>query len=416
MPEPARIPRRPAARKGRRSLTPPFAIAIVAATLGTPAAAQVPLPTGGTAPGDVPANAAPAASATAPAPSHPVAQVVTCRTACAGIARATPGSTVRVSGDGMSGATTITFLGGKGPRDDISMAASPVGSTAVEATVPRKARSGALRVAAGKQKSLPTKSRLTVVRAGTRAAGGSAVETQVETPRVLPDPTHHASIAVFVRGAPASVAVDVVQAASGQTVFHAELAAAPAGTVQSVAWDGVSAGAAQAEGRYLFRVAGMAAAASSGAVAAPGMAARSAGFTLVRDRFPIVGTYRYGDGLGAGRGHQGQDVFAACGTPLVAAHGGTVQMRDRQSAAGNYLVVDLADSDQDQVYMHLRAPATVAEGDTIVAGEPIGNVGDTGDADGCHLHFEIWSAPGWYEGGHPIDPLPRLKAWDTALG
>ena len=48
-----------------------------------------------------------------------------------------------------------------------------------------------------------------------------------------------------------------------------------------------------------------------------------------------------------------------------------------------------------------------------MTGQPIGEVGDTGDADGCHLHFEMWSAPGWYTGGAPIDPLPSLKAWDA---
>ena len=39
-------------------------------------------------------------------------------------------------------------------------------------------------------------------------------------------------------------------------------------------------------------------------------------------------------------------------------------------------------------------------------------VGETGDATACHLHFEIWTAPGWYEGGSPIDPLPYLEKWD----
>ena len=37
---------------------------------------------------------------------------------------------------------------------------------------------------------------------------------------------------------------------------------------------------------------------------------------------------------------------------------------------------------------------------------------DTGDAQGCHLHFEAWKAPGWYSGGSPVDPLPMLTAWD----
>jgi murein DD-endopeptidase MepM/ murein hydrolase activator NlpD len=44
----------------------------------------------------------------------------------------------------------------------------------------------------------------------------------------------------------------------------------------------------------------------------------------------------------------------------------------------------------------------------------IGYVGRTGDATACHLHFEMWSAPGWYDGGRPFDPLPSLLAWDKS--
>ena len=43
-----------------------------------------------------------------------------------------------------------------------------------------------------------------------------------------------------------------------------------------------------------------------------------------------------------------------------------------------------------------------------------GSSAQTGDADGCHLHFEIWTAPGWYSGGAPIDPLPTLRSWLAA--
>lgn len=42
----------------------------------------------------------------------------------------------------------------------------------------------------------------------------------------------------------------------------------------------------------------------------------------------------------------------------------------------------------------------------------IGAVGRTGNATACLLHFELWSAPGWYEGGSAFDPVPQLKAWD----
>ena len=117
--------------------------------------------------------------------------------------------------------------------------------------------------------------------------------------------------------------------------------------------------------------------------------------------------------FGGGRGHQGQDVFADCGTPLVAAEGGKVVMQAFQSRAGNYIVIQVDGADRAEAYMHLVQPALFKEGDTVAAGQQIGNVGETGRADGCHLHFELWI--GHWQGvggaGHVIDPLPTLKSW-----
>jgi murein DD-endopeptidase MepM/ murein hydrolase activator NlpD len=51
-------------------------------------------------------------------------------------------------------------------------------------------------------------------------------------------------------------------------------------------------------------------------------------------------------------------------------------------------------------------------GQTVRTGEFIGRVGETGNASGCHLHYEMWGAPGWYEGGSFLDPVPPMKKWD----
>ena len=130
--------------------------------------------------------------------------------------------------------------------------------------------------------------------------------------------------------------------------------------------------------------------------------------------FPIDGPHDLGRGaantFGGGRGHDGQDMFADCGTPVVAAEGGRVRFVAYEGAAGNYIVI--ASGDADSVYMHLARLPRLGVGDRVEIGQRIGSVGRSGDADGCHLHFELWTKPGWYKGGHAYDPLPRLRRWD----
>ena len=135
--------------------------------------------------------------------------------------------------------------------------------------------------------------------------------------------------------------------------------------------------------------------------------------------FPVRGAHDYGSAgarFGTGRvghSHQGHDVFAACGTPMVAARGGTVQLRGYHAAAGHYVVIDGDTTETDYAYMHLEQRTPFRKGDTVATGQRIGSVGDSGNARGCHLHFELWSGPGWYEGGRAIDPLRALRAWDS---
>jgi murein DD-endopeptidase MepM/ murein hydrolase activator NlpD len=128
--------------------------------------------------------------------------------------------------------------------------------------------------------------------------------------------------------------------------------------------------------------------------------------------FPVRAKHTYGDGFGAGRGHEGQDLLANCGKTVVAAQAGRVQMNKYHSAAGNYVVIDGAGQLEDTVYMHLQSRSPLRNGEKVLAGDPIGLVGDTGRASTCHQHFEMWSNPGYYEGGSAIDPEPSLRLWD----
>ena len=137
-----------------------------------------------------------------------------------------------------------------------------------------------------------------------------------------------------------------------------------------------------------------------------------------RGVFPVAGAFSIGGPdarFGAGRTdhiHEGQDITAAAGTPVVAPYAGVVSSTSFQAGgAGEYLVLDAADG-RDYFFAHcLRRSTAVAEGAAVAAGAPLCRVGATGTASGPHLHFEIWNV-GWrIPGGHPIDPLPELLAW-----
>jgi murein DD-endopeptidase MepM/ murein hydrolase activator NlpD len=133
--------------------------------------------------------------------------------------------------------------------------------------------------------------------------------------------------------------------------------------------------------------------------------------------FPIAGAHDLGrspsNGFGGGRGHSGQDMFAACGTPVVASQGGRVRKAGYHPVGGNFVVLTEKETGLDAVYMHLAHTPRLHARETVETDQRIGSVGDTGNAQGCHLHFELWSEPGWYAGGEPFDPLPRLQNWDA---
>ncbi len=213
------------------------------------------------------------------------------------------------------------------------------------------------------------------------------------------------------------IRIDVVSSVGEivRTFYRQDLAP---NVAYNLRWDGTTAEAKPARnGRYSFRISPQTPAPA--ARKATATTALSLGFTLYGYTFPILGNHDYGGAMGrfgagrSGHTHQGQDVMASCGTPLVAARGGTVQYAGWDNGGGNYVVIDGKGTASDFVYMHMMEPSPLKKGETVRTGQPIGLVGTTGSSTGCHLHFEIWAGPGWYEGGSPFDPLAELKKWDS---
>lgn len=123
----------------------------------------------------------------------------------------------------------------------------------------------------------------------------------------------------------------------------------------------------------------------------------------------------WGEARGGGtRGHQGLDVMAPSGAPVIAAADGRVEKLYFSRGGGGITLYQRSDDGRWMFYYaHLRdyAPG-IAEGRQVRAGETLAHVGDTGNAGAgnYHLHFGVARmAPGegWWQ-GTPVDPYPLL--------
>jgi hypothetical protein len=145
--------------------------------------------------------------------------------------------------------------------------------------------------------------------------------------------------------------------------------------------------------------------------------------------FPVLGRSRYGDDYGDPRGqgrHDGIDIIAARKALAVAAEAGRVKFHFGSSRAGCMLYLH-GESGTTYLYVHLNndlgntndnrgrcVPGTafapgLTSGARVAAGEPVGFVGDSGDANGIepHLHFEVHP-----NDGASTNPFKHLnRAW-----
>lgn len=124
---------------------------------------------------------------------------------------------------------------------------------------------------------------------------------------------------------------------------------------------------------------------------------------------PVAGVRRtslsdsWGAARGAGRKHEGIDIFAPCGRPVLSATEGFV-MSVGDNNLGGHVVWILGPGGTWHYYAHLSRFANLRRWDYVQIGDTVGYVGDTGNAKGgpCHLHYGI------YRGGVAHNPYPYL--------
>lgn len=101
-------------------------------------------------------------------------------------------------------------------------------------------------------------------------------------------------------------------------------------------------------------------------------------------------------------GHRGTDIPAPEGTPILAAHSGTVLVSGWNDSYGNQVLLDNG-AGLSTRYAHMTQTAVTA-GEAVTAGQIIGYVGSTGDSTGNHLHFEVM------QNGVRMNPLELVFA------
>nr|MBS1901991.1 M23 family metallopeptidase [Actinomycetota bacterium] len=111
--------------------------------------------------------------------------------------------------------------------------------------------------------------------------------------------------------------------------------------------------------------------------------------------------------------HEGVDLAdGSCGSPIYAAHSGTVTMAWYYGGYGNYIRIENNDGTGIGTgYGHIEYGGfNVSPGQWVNAGQVIAYAGNTGGSFGCHLHFEV------YQDDYPINPINFMENRGVYMG
>ena len=195
---------------------------------------------------------------------------------------------------------------------------------------------------------------------------------------------------------------------------------------QATTTAGYEAGVAERARLEAIRVAAEAAAARARAAAAAAAAAAAgggggSGGSVSMSGWAVPANGRITGGYGprsvicnggqcSGSFHYATDIGTGCGAPIYAANDGVVSWAGRLGTYGNFVKINHG-GNVSTGYAHIRNGGyNVSAGQSVSAGQVIAYSGDTGAANGCHLHFEVWI------GGNRINPAPFMADRGASLG
>jgi murein DD-endopeptidase MepM/ murein hydrolase activator NlpD len=206
-------------------------------------------------------------------------------------------------------------------------------------------------------------------------------------------------------GAGVAVAAD---AASGAVALPASAAASVQQQAAAQAKAAKAAKAAQAKSEAAKKAAAKKAAAKK-ATAEPAAAKTAASWINPVKKYTLSASFAQAGNLWSST-HSGQDFAVSSGTPVVAAHAGTVVKAGGNGAGdgpayGNAVVIKHGNGTYSQ-YAHLSR-IDVRAGQTVGTGQRIALSGNTGNSSGPHLHFEIRTTPNY---GTAVDPVAFLRS------
>ncbi|WP_166789961.1 M23 family metallopeptidase [Cryobacterium sp. TMT1-2-2] len=183
---------------------------------------------------------------------------------------------------------------------------------------------------------------------------------------------------------------------------------------------GYEAGVAERARLEAIRVAAEAAAKAAAAAAARANSGGSGG-SVSMTGWAVPASGRITGGFGprsvicnggecSGSFHYATDLGTGCGSPIYAAHAGVVTWAGVLGTYGNFVKISHGDN-VSTGYAHIQNGGyNVRSGQSVSAGQIIAYSGDTGAANGCHLHFEVWI------GGNRINPVPFMADRGASLG